>query len=116
MAGRSSRSYPPRMENGTVSFFEMTLDRSEGLSFTRLCYDRSRATRSPIPACFSRETLGETLIGFGFYFVGKTESGRLSLTGKIKPVLFMPKRVAHIHSNCCSRIKSIPRKSKGWAR
>ncbi len=55
------RSYPPRMENGTVSFFEMTLDRSEGLSFTRLCYDRSRATRSPIPACFSRETLERLL-------------------------------------------------------
>jgi hypothetical protein len=55
------RSYPPRMENGTVSFFEMTIDRSEGLSFTRLCYDRGQSKRYPVPASFSRETLERLL-------------------------------------------------------
>jgi hypothetical protein len=55
------RSFPPRMENGTVSFFEMTLDRSEGLSLTRLSYDRSRGERSLIPAPFTRETLERLL-------------------------------------------------------
>ncbi len=55
------RSYPPRMENGTVSFFEMVLDASEGLSMTRLAYDRSLGKRSTIPAPFTRDTLERLL-------------------------------------------------------
>ena len=55
------RSYPPRMENGTVSFFEMTLDRSEGFSLTRLSYDRTQGKRSRVPASFTRDTLERLL-------------------------------------------------------
>ena len=55
------RSFPPRMENGTVSYFEITLDRSDGLSLTRLAYDRNLGTRSLIPAPFTRDTLERVL-------------------------------------------------------
>ncbi len=55
------RSFPPRMENGTVSFFEMVLNDAEGLSLTRLAYDRSIGKRSPIPVPFTRETLERLL-------------------------------------------------------
>ena len=55
------RSYPPRMENGTVSFFEIALDRADGLSLTRLSYDRSMGTRSATPAPFTRDTLERVL-------------------------------------------------------
>jgi len=55
------RSFPPRMENGTVSFFEMVLNDAEGLSLTRLTYDRSLGKRSPIPVPFTRETLERLL-------------------------------------------------------
>lgn len=55
------RSFPPRMENGTVSFFEMVLNDAEGLSLTRLAYDRSLGKRSPIPVPFTRETLERLL-------------------------------------------------------
>ena len=56
------RSFPPRTENGTVSFFEIVLDRSGGLSLTRLTYDRNLGTRSLIPAPFTRNTLERLLL------------------------------------------------------
>lgn len=55
------RSFPPRTENGTVFFFEMVLDRSDGLSLTRLAYDRRLGNRSAIPAPFTRDTLERLL-------------------------------------------------------
>ena len=55
------RSFPPRMENGTVSFFEIALDRSDGLSLTRLTYDRSMGTRSATPTAFTRDNLERVL-------------------------------------------------------
>ena len=55
------RSFPPRMENGTVSFFEMVIDRSNGLSLTRLAYDRYLGKRSAIPIPLTRETLERLL-------------------------------------------------------
>jgi hypothetical protein len=55
------RSFPPRRENGTVSFFEMALDGPEGLSLTRLAYDRVLGQRSPVPVCLTRDTLERLL-------------------------------------------------------
>ena len=55
------RSFPPRMENGTTSFFEMVLDGSEGLSITRVAYDPALRQRSPISAPFTRDTLERLL-------------------------------------------------------
>ena len=55
------RSFPPRRENGTVSFFEMVLDGPEGLSLTRLAYDRKLGQRSPVPVSLTRDTLERLL-------------------------------------------------------
>jgi len=55
------RSFPPRRENGTVSFFEMVLDGPEGLSLTRLAYDRNLGQRSPVPVSMTRDTLERLL-------------------------------------------------------
>jgi hypothetical protein len=55
------RSFPPRREIGTVSFFEMVLDGSEGLSLTRLAYDRMLGQRSPVPVSLTRDTLERLL-------------------------------------------------------
>lgn len=64
------RSFPPRMENGTVSFFEVVINRSNGLSLTRQAYDRHLRKRSPIPIAFTRETL-ERLLADLVYLVPK---------------------------------------------
>jgi hypothetical protein len=55
------RSFPPRSENGATSFFEMVLDGPEGLSFTRLAYDRNLGQRSPVPVSMTRDTLERLL-------------------------------------------------------
>jgi hypothetical protein len=55
------RSNPPRTEEARISFFEMVLDRGEGLSLTRYVYDRQRSERSPVPASITRETLERLL-------------------------------------------------------
>ncbi len=55
------RSFPPRRENGTVSFFEMVLDGPEGLSLTRLAYDRRLGQRSSVPVSITRDTLERLL-------------------------------------------------------
>jgi len=55
------RSFPPRRENGTVSFFEMVLDGPEGLSLTRLAYDRHLGQRSSVPVSLTRDTLERLL-------------------------------------------------------
>jgi len=55
------RSFPPRRENGTVSFFEMVLDGPEGVSLTRLAYDRHLGQRSPVPVSLTRDTLDRLL-------------------------------------------------------
>jgi hypothetical protein len=55
------RSFPPRRENGTVSFFEMVLDGPEGLSLTRLAYDRMLGQRSAVPVSLTRDTLERLL-------------------------------------------------------
>jgi hypothetical protein len=55
------RSFPPRRENGTTSFFEMILDGPEGLSLTRLAYDRNLGQRSPVPVSMTRDTLERLL-------------------------------------------------------
>jgi hypothetical protein len=44
-----------------VSFFEMALDGPEGLSLTRLAYDRVLGQRSPVPVCLTRDTLERLL-------------------------------------------------------
>lgn len=54
------RSFPPRRENGTVSFFEMVLD-GPGLSLTRLAYDRNLGQRAPVAVSFTRDTLERLL-------------------------------------------------------
>ncbi|NWF56600.1 MAG: hypothetical protein HXY45_17585 [Syntrophaceae bacterium] len=55
------RSFPPRRGNGTVHFFEMVIDRREGLSFNRLSYDRSLGCRTQTPVPLTRETLERLL-------------------------------------------------------
>ena len=55
------RSFPPRTENGTVSFFEMVIDRTDGLSLGRLAYNRNLRTRSQTPALLTRDTLERLL-------------------------------------------------------
>ena len=67
------RSFPPRTENGTVSFFEMVLSDAEGLSLTRLAYDRGLERRSLVPAPFTRETL-ERLLSDLVYLVSPPTS------------------------------------------
>jgi len=44
------RSAPPRRDGEVVCFFEMVLDRSEGLSLVRYAYDRVRGERLTVPA------------------------------------------------------------------
>ena len=44
------RSAPPRRDGEVVCFFEMVLDRSEGLSLVRYAYDRVRGERLSVPA------------------------------------------------------------------
>jgi hypothetical protein len=55
------RSFPPRTVNGTVSFFEMVIDRSDGLSLGRLAYNRNLGTRSQTSALLPRDTLERLL-------------------------------------------------------
>ncbi len=55
------RSFPPRRENGTVLFFELVIDRNEGLSLHRFAYDRSLGTRSHTPVPVTRDTLERLL-------------------------------------------------------
>ena len=55
------RSFPPRRENGTVSFFEMVLDNPEGFSLTRQAYDRLLGQRCAVPVSFTRDTLERLL-------------------------------------------------------
>jgi len=64
------RSFPPRMENGTISFFEVVLHVAEGLSLTRLTYDRSVGKRSTSPISFTRDTL-ERLLADLVYLVSE---------------------------------------------
>jgi len=45
-----------------VHFFEMVIDRREGLSFNRLSYDRSLGSRNPTPIPLTRDTLERLLM------------------------------------------------------
>jgi hypothetical protein len=51
------RSAPPRKDGELVSFFEMVLDRSEGISLVRYVYDRIRGERLAVPAPLTISTL-----------------------------------------------------------
>jgi hypothetical protein len=55
------RSAPPRTDGELVSFFEMILDRSEGLSLVRYAYDRVRGERLTVPAPLTISTLDRLL-------------------------------------------------------
>jgi hypothetical protein len=55
------RSFHPRTENGTVSFFERVIDRTGGLSLGRLAYNRNLRTRSQTPVLLTRDTLERLL-------------------------------------------------------
>jgi hypothetical protein len=55
------RSAPPRTEGELVCFFEMVLDRSEGLSLVRYTYDRLRKERLTVPAPLTISTLDRLL-------------------------------------------------------
>jgi len=55
------RSAPPRTDGEVVSFFEMVLDRSEGLSLVRYAYDRVRGERLTVPAPLTTSTLERLL-------------------------------------------------------
>jgi hypothetical protein len=55
------RSKPPRDENGLVSFFEMVIDRHEGLTLVRYEYDRHHHRRIAVSAPLTRETLERLL-------------------------------------------------------
>ena len=55
------RSAPPRRDGEEVGFFEMVLDRSEGLSLVRYAFDRVRGERSITPAPLTISTLDRLL-------------------------------------------------------
>jgi len=55
------RSAPPRSGGELISFFEMVLDRSEGLSLVRYAYDRVRGERLTVPAPLTISTLDRLL-------------------------------------------------------
>jgi len=55
------RSAPPRTDGEVVCFFEMVLDRSEGLSLVRYAYDRVRGERRTVPAPLTISTLDRLL-------------------------------------------------------
>jgi hypothetical protein len=55
------RSAPPRTDGEVICFFEMVLDRSEGLSLTRYAYDRIRGERLAVPAPLTISTLDRLL-------------------------------------------------------
>ena len=55
------RSAPPRTDGEMVCFFEMVLDRSEGLSLVRYAYDRVRGERLTVPAPLTISTLDRLL-------------------------------------------------------
>jgi hypothetical protein len=55
------RSAPPRRDGEEVCFFEMVLDRSEGLSLVRYAYDRLRKERLTVPAPLTISTLDRLL-------------------------------------------------------
>lgn len=55
------RSAPPRRDGEIVSFFEMVLDRAEGLSLVRYAYDRLRGERLIVPAPLTISTLDRLL-------------------------------------------------------
>jgi len=55
------RSTPPRRDGELVCFFEMVLDRSEGLSLVRYVYDRLRGERLTVPAPLTISTLDRLL-------------------------------------------------------
>jgi len=51
------RSTPPRVDGELISFFEMVLDRSEGLSLVRYKVDPKTGERTPMAAPLTRDTL-----------------------------------------------------------
>ncbi len=51
------RSAPPSRWEGNIAFFELLLDRAQGLSLTRYAYDRQREERQAIPAPLTRHAL-----------------------------------------------------------
>jgi len=55
------RSAPPRKDGEMVCFFEMVLDRSEGLSLVRYAYNRVQRERLTVPAPLSISTLDRLL-------------------------------------------------------
>jgi hypothetical protein len=62
-AGKSIvRSVPPRIDGQVISFYEMVLDGSKGLSLVRYEYDRQRRERTPVPSPLTRDTLERLLV------------------------------------------------------
>jgi hypothetical protein len=55
------RSAPPRTDGELICFFEMVLDRSEGLFLVRYAYDRVRGERLAVPAPLTISTLERLL-------------------------------------------------------
>ncbi len=55
------RSAPPSLREGRIAFFEMVLDRGEGLSLARYVYDRERQQRQSVPAPLTRHALEHLL-------------------------------------------------------
>jgi hypothetical protein len=55
------RSAPPRRDGEVICFFEMVLDRSEGLSLVRYAFDRVRGERLTTPAPLTISTLDRLL-------------------------------------------------------
>jgi len=51
------RSNPPRVDGENISFFEMVLDRSMGLSLARYEYDSGKGRRTPVTAPLTRDSL-----------------------------------------------------------
>ena len=56
------RSFPPCVCGGSVSFFELVLDRTRGLSLTRQTFDRQQGERRRVAAPLTRHVLERLLV------------------------------------------------------
>jgi len=55
------RSRPPLLEGSQIQYYELVVDRSEGLSLTRYAYDSVACQRTPVAAPLTMHALGRLI-------------------------------------------------------
>jgi hypothetical protein len=68
------RSSPPRVDGEIISFFEIVLDQSKGLSLVRYRYDPKIGQRISIPAPLTRDTLERLISDLIEFLRGSAET------------------------------------------